>query len=104
MTELFDPSPYTATGAIAKHRDGLSPGQRLTLRNKATLEAGQHPATRLPLIHPAWNLHCRDCVYFARYSGNGNKTYLKCRRVPITNGPGTDIRASWPACTAVALS
>lgn len=104
MTELFDASPYTATGAIAKYRDGLSSGQRLTLRNKATLEAGQHPATRLPLIHPGWKLTCGDCAYHTVQTTRPGRRFHKCRRVPITNGPGTDIRVSWPACTAVALS
>lgn len=43
---------------------------------------------------------CGDCQHLARVSG-GNATYLKCGRVEPswTHGPGSDIRASWAACS-----
>lgn len=37
---------------------------------------------------------CGECVFFLR----GRKSYHKCRKRGITNGPGTDHRVRWPAC------
>ncbi len=39
---------------------------------------------------------CGDCSHRVRV-GNVN-TYQKCGLDPRTHGPGTDIRAKWPAC------
>lgn len=36
---------------------------------------------------------------FGPQAGHGGKrTYYKCMLMPVTNGPGSDIRLSWPAC------
>lgn len=37
---------------------------------------------------------CGNCVFFRR----GRKSYHKCEKRGITNGPGTDHRVRWPAC------
>lgn len=58
---------------------------------------GRHPLG-LPLLNPAHPLKtCGTCDHLCRSVG-ANKTYLKCARSFHTNGPGTDIRAKWPAC------
>jgi hypothetical protein len=43
---------------------------------------------------------CRDCRYKQTQSNTGAKSWIKCelRRATWTHGPGTDIRASSPAC------
>ena len=39
---------------------------------------------------------CKNCRLFVRiHKGN---VYFKCELRGITNGPGTDHRANWPAC------
>jgi len=40
---------------------------------------------------------CKTCVHFLR-SEHCSTTYFKCGKNRITNGPGTDWRANWPAC------
>jgi len=40
---------------------------------------------------------CKECRLFLRHGG-GSKTYFKCELRGVTNGPGTDHRANWPAC------
>jgi hypothetical protein len=40
---------------------------------------------------------CKTCVHFIRKSYGG--TYFKCEFRGNTNGPGTDHRANWPACS-----
>lgn len=42
---------------------------------------------------------CGTCDHCTLTRG-GARSYWKCDLVPITNGAGTDIRKSWPACTA----
>lgn len=41
---------------------------------------------------------CRDCKYFVRHKTRSAKTYFKCGLINWTNGSGTDIKASSPAC------
>ena len=42
---------------------------------------------------------CKTCKHKYQTSGTANR-YLKCglMRAVWTKGPGTDIKASWPAC------
>lgn len=87
---LFDPGP----GA----RDGkLSSDRRRTIRNKAMLEAGIHPVTKLELIDDP-DARCGNCSSLHRHTPS-RKTYLKCSSVIMTGGPATDVRASWPGCS-----
>lgn len=39
---------------------------------------------------------CATCRHLRRKTFS--RTYLKCGKGPDTNGPGTDLRARWPAC------
>lgn len=87
---LFDPGP-----AVEKPK--LSADQRRTLRAQQMLDRGRHPRTNLPL-RPG-DETCGTCSHFRR-QGHNLRTYFKCDLLAITAGPGTDIRKSWPACTA----
>jgi len=56
--------------------------------------AGRHPL-RGDALGPAGET-CGTCCHCRamRYAG----TYWKCEIGPLTHGPSTDIRKSWPAC------
>lgn len=83
---LFDPGP-----AVVKPT--LSRDQRRTLKNRALLERGIHPATGAPLrVRDT----CGNCKHHEvwRFAGR----YHKCA-LTATNSAATDIRVGWPACT-----
>lgn len=64
-----------------------------TVKRRAMLACGIHPATGLPLLGRET---CGTCVHhFVRQFAGA---YHKCRLVRSTGGPATDIRVSWPAC------
>lgn len=46
--------------------------------------------------HPGHGHTCGDCThhYVRRFAGR----YHKCKLIPATSGPATDIKVSWPAC------
>lgn len=70
----------------------LSPDQRRTVRQREMVDTGWHPLTRTR-ARPDLGT-CGTCVH-RRSLG---RTYPKCGLGPITSGPGTDVRAWWPAC------
>ena len=80
----------------------LSATRRLTIRNQAFLDAGIHPATRLPLVGDG--RCCRDCPHSVRID-HGNRSYWKCRRhrLGLSASAASDIRVGWPACIAIDL-
>jgi len=41
--------------------------------------------------------HCKDCKFCQGWVHH-DKTYYKCEKHPVTNGPGTDIRLKDHAC------
>lgn len=73
-----------------------SADRRRTIRQQLDIEAGRHPATKMPLADNGET--CGSC-------GNSEpvnyhtRRYWKCRLMPDTRGPGSDIRLKWPACT-----
>lgn len=86
-----------------------SADRRRTLRQHAQVRAGIHPLTG-GVLHPlasrdrdstsskADPFSCGTCIH--RVTGFG---YPKCdvgNGQRITRGPGTDVRAWWPACPA----
>lgn len=77
-------------------RAGGADAQRTAYR-KALIEAGVHPATKLGLLEG--DKTCGDCV-FSLPVHHRTKTYWKCEKAGLSHGAGTDIRKSWPACTA----
>lgn len=72
----------------------LSETRRRTRRNRALIDSGIHPATRLAFLEGPT---CGGCIH-ATGNRYRTRTYWKCDLVPMTFGAGTDIRLSWPAC------
>lgn len=93
MGELFNPSPYDARGNI---RPTKSAGQRRTERNNRALAEGYHPVSGRRLIYVGAT--CGGCGHHGLQGGVAGR-YHKCE-LNLTGGPATDIRVSWPACTA----
>lgn len=83
---LFDEPERTAAVPAGE----MSPDRLRTMRQKATIARGRHPLTG-GLAFPGAS--CGTCPHMTRRG-----RYLKCGLGPTTNGPATDIRASWPAC------
>lgn len=99
-----------------------TPGQRRRARQAVAIAHGQHPlavALRVSIpLHAdaapvddrtAPGLRCGTCAHRQQLGGHA-RSYAKCtaggdpngrgRRYPRrTNGIGTDVLASWPACT-----
>lgn len=75
--------------------DGISPDRARTLRAAARIEAGYHP-NGLRLLPDRSGSCCGNCANLIRKKFS--KTYLKCALAKNTNGPGTDVRWTWPAC------
>lgn len=92
---LFDPGPGVLSSDEVR---GLSPDQKRTARRRALLEAGVHPATKLPLVPERGT--CADCALFLVRTQGAGRRWFKCARAGVSFGPATDIRKGWPACTA----
>jgi hypothetical protein len=61
-----------------------------------------NPVSTNPMVKAFGEYHIRDvkcktCEHFIRKELS--KTFFKCAFRGNTNGPGTDHRANWPACT-----
>jgi hypothetical protein len=96
---LFDPRPFEPDGfELGPSTDKDSYTKRLTRRRRALLAQDTHPTTRLPLLGRG-DATCGTCVHHYVDSGHA-RSFHKCGKVPHTNGPGTDVRVGWPACTA----
>lgn len=74
----------------------LTAGERARAKAQLLIDQGLHPLNRLPLLQPAGH-RCGDCAH-KDYQGGTAGRYMKCELGPVTRGPGTDIRAGWPAC------
>lgn len=90
---LFDPGP--ALDLPDKPDDSDSSDVRRRKRAERFIAAGIHPLTRRPLMGN--DETCGTCAHCIRV-GHTSRTYFKCDLVPVTRGPGTDIRLRWPAC------
>ena len=88
---LFDLPP------VAEDRKSGKPSytQRLTIRRNADLARGVHPVTRLALA--GGDHTCGECDH--AIVNRCARNYYKCD-LNVSRGPVTDIRLSWPACTA----
>jgi hypothetical protein len=87
-----EPTPRELLTAISPTLStGKSTDIRRRIRQEEMIAKGFHPLTRRKLIEG--DLHCRDCANAFRHS-----RYWKCQHVPMTFGPGTDLRLKWPAC------
>jgi hypothetical protein len=87
---LFDPGGPVTT-PVEMGQDAAR-----TKRRNELLAAGVHPTTRLRLREPAGET-CGSCDYRLAIN-TGKRTFHKCSAVPMTHGPATDVRLSWPAC------
>jgi hypothetical protein len=72
----------------------LSYGRRLSIRRKRFLDAGKNPATGLE-FGPEGKT-CGDCWHAI----SKDRGFWKCELARLSNSEATDIRLSWPACTA----
>lgn len=129
MTELtlFEADPIELP--TVEPASKVSPDARRTIRQREAIERGYHPlglAVGAIRLHPdaakvvhkddaAQGLRCGDCEFRRRFTHH-NRTYAKCvyggPRVAegvdvytgsyprMSHGPGTDVRAWWPACLA----
>lgn len=66
---------------------------KLSAARVKLVQHGRSPANGEPLRGAET---CGTCRHLRRKSFA--RTYLKCGKGPDTAGPGTDIRARWPAC------
>lgn len=100
----------------------LTTGQRRIQRQAEALQHGQHPlavALHIPIrLHAdaptdrldqtAPGLRCGTCRYRDLHNGGTGSHFPKCWlpgpqpgvHPRISRGPGTDVRAWWPACPA----
>lgn len=85
---LFDPGPEQPI-------DRPSRDARRTIRQREQIRLGRHPVARIPLADNGET--CGTCTHAYR-TQHGRRSYWKCDLVEETNGPGTDLRISWPAC------
>ncbi len=76
----------------------LSYGRRLTARRRAALARGVHPVSGFPLFPAEQGRRCADCRNLFVH-GRSSQDYWKCE-LNATRGAATDIRRTWPACTA----
>lgn len=96
-------------------REVLSPARRRIQRQDEHLALGLHPLSAALTIHlklhddaaPAGDRaapghRCGECVYREIPAREVSGRYPKCsyggRWERATSGPGTDVRAWWPAC------
>lgn len=98
--DLFD-GAYPDPGAD-QIPEGLGKDARRTLRQKAMIDAGTHPATKCMLIEhdPSIELNaptCGTCEYLTpKFSGGWSG--WKCTKAAAHGNDGPDIRKWWPAC------
>lgn len=88
LEELFD--------EFGPQQGPLSAAKRRTLRQQSQIGRGIHPATEMALANNGQT--CGTCKHCEGFRHGGKSTYYKCLLMPVTNGPGSDIRLSWPAC------
>ena len=65
-------------------------------QQKKYVRIGLHP-TGQKLKENRTHESCGNCADLDRV-GYRSRVYLKCKRTKQTRGPGTDMRAKWPAC------
>ena len=100
---LAEKERYEAMGQDAKR----------TYRNNLMLERGQHPTTKRPLLRSLpedertlkvlagipVDATCGDCRMCVSVTVPSGRSFVKCKAVRLTHGPGSDTRRKWPACT-----
>ena len=83
-----------AVKVTAEMVDKISGQRGITRRNKHWLSLGVNPGSGERVAQGEET--CGSCGHLV--VRRRNRTYFKCGLVPMTFGPGTDIRKKWPAC------
>jgi hypothetical protein len=92
-----EPAPQLpGTPATAPDTGPLSADRRRTARQRQLVADGWHPLTR-DRARPDLGT-CGDCVH-RQAGGRAGRSFPKCDLGPVSKGPGTDVRAHWPACS-----
>lgn len=91
--------PRRAQDADRYLRPGMGAEARRTARQRALLEDGIHPATRLRVTAAG---SCADCLHLRlkQHPENSTKRWFKCALTLTGTGTGPDIRKRWPSCAA----
>lgn len=92
---MIDQPRLFVVDVTAEMVDRISGQRGITRRNKHWLSVGINPGSGERVADSGETCgSCGNLVVRSR-----NRTYFKCGLVPMTFGPGTDIRKKWPACT-----
>lgn len=87
-------------------RPKMSRGERdkkRTARRRAFLERGIHPANGYELrVTPEGGQPrtCGDCWHAISIDGRRGRNWWKCELGKLSSSEASDIRLTWPACTA----
>lgn len=83
----------------APEPEKMSADRRRTLRRRALLDIGVHPATHRALLQ---DHTCGECVHHVVRGWEGRRTHRwhKCLKslLGASSSAASDIRVSWPAC------
>ncbi len=90
---LFNPDPFTVAPVVEPK---LSADRKRTIKRQQLIANGIHPATKVKLLDNGET--CGSCAHLLVSKTRPGKSWFKCGLLPITNGPGSDIRVGWPAC------
>lgn len=96
------PDPYYH-GTPEDPNRKLGTAARRTIRQRANLDGGLHPATKLRLLNDDWGYTCGDCalLWLKRERSFRGWKCAKARRLTAKRKlDGPDMRKWWPACTA----
>lgn len=74
----------------------LTVGAKMRVRQQQRIDSGVHPLGHDALLIGTSET-CGGCRFRVAY-GYHTRSYPKCEKGPFTHGPGTDVKASWPAC------
>ena len=113
---LFEPSEADAHNAALRAEkeryEAMGKDAQRTYRNNLSIERGIHPTTGRTLLRAMpederivrslagvpLDATCADCRFCESISYH-SRSFVKCKAVVLTHGPGSDTRKKWPACT-----
>lgn len=95
------PPPVRTSRARNPRADGLSADAARTKANRERLGVGVHPATDHVLL-VGCSETCGTCAHHHAYRQRPGKVWHKCdlHRLGQSHSAASDIRVSWPACSA----
>lgn len=96
MSDDLFPETLPPTWAETPRAERLSPDRARTQRAKERIARGVHPFG-MKLLEPRGET-CGSCVNLQAKEMRSGTCHFKCKLRGDTNGPGTDLRKSWPAC------